>query len=183
MSIETLLKRDRAIVTASLVVLTALAWAYLVWMARAMTRAAMPDMPDMDMVAAIAPMLRAWTAGDFIFIFVMWAVMMAGMMTPSAAPMILIYARVARQSALAGKPLAATGWFAGGYLLSWTGFSLVAAVAQGMLQRAAWLTPMMEAASHRVGGIVLIAAGGDTGSCATRTTVISTSAANGRVNG
>ena len=73
--------------------------------------------------------------------------------------MILIYARVARQAAQDGKPLAATGWFAGGYLLSWTAFSLIAAIAQGLLERAAWLTPMMAAASNRIGGVVLIAAG------------------------
>ena len=29
--------------------------------------------------------LRQWTAGDFAFMFGMWAVMMVGMMTPSAA--------------------------------------------------------------------------------------------------
>jgi predicted metal-binding membrane protein len=150
-----------------MVVLTALAWVYLIWLAQNMTMAgmsmpampAMPDMPGMNMSAAVTPMLRAWTAGDFAFIFLMWAIMMVGMMTPSATPMILIYARVARQSAKDGKPLAATGWFAFGYLLSWTAFSLLAAFAQGVLERAALLTPMMAAATHRVGGVVLIAAG------------------------
>ena len=119
----------------------------------------MPDMPGMNMSAAITPMSRSWTPGDFAFMFAMWAIMMAGMMTPSAAPMILIYARVARQSALDGRPLAATGWFASGYLLSWTAFSVVAAFAQGVLNRVALLTPMMAVASNRVGGVVLIAAG------------------------
>ena len=144
--------------------LTALAWSYLLWLARGMTMSSvssgpMPDMPGMDMSAAVTPMLRAWTAGDFAFIFVMWAIMMVGMMLPSAAPMILIYTRVARQSALDGKPLAATGWFASGYLLSWTAFSLIAAIVQGLLERVAWLTPMMAAASNKVGGAVLIVAG------------------------
>ena len=166
-AIEALLKRDRLIVAAALAVLTVLAWIYLFRVAGAMTMPVssmpdmpdMPDMPGMDMGAATAPMLRAWTAWDFTFMFAMWAVMMVGMMTPSVAPMILIYARVARQSALAGKPLAATGWFAGGYLLSWTAFSLAATLAQFILERAAWLTPMMSAASDRIGGAVLIAAG------------------------
>ena len=40
-----------------------------------------------------------WTVTDFLLTFAMWAVMMVGMMTPSATPMILIYARVGRQSA------------------------------------------------------------------------------------
>ena len=80
-------------------------------------------------------------------------------MTPSATPMILIYARVARQAVQEGKPLAATGWFASGYLLSWTAFSFLAAIAQGALVRVAWLTPTMAAASTKVGGVVLIVAG------------------------
>jgi len=159
--LETLLKRDRRIVVLAIAAMTAFAWLYLLWLSRSMTMGGspMPDMPGMDMSAAMAPMLRSWTSADFAFIFVMWAIMMIGMMTPSAAPMILIYARVARQSALEGRPLAATGLFAGGYLLSWTAFSLAAAVAQGALERAAWLTPMMAAANNMVGGIVLIATG------------------------
>ena len=86
-------------------------------------------------------------------------VMMAGMMTPSAAPMILIYARVGRQASAQGKPFAATGWFAAGYLLSWVGFALVATVAQWALDRTALLDPKMASASQVFGGIVLIAAG------------------------
>ena len=54
----------------------------------------------------------------------MWAVMMIGMMTPSVAPMILIYARVGRQAAVQDKPFASSGWFVAGYLIAWTLFSL-----------------------------------------------------------
>jgi predicted metal-binding membrane protein len=107
----------------------------------------------------MAPMARTWTAVDFAFMFLMWAIMMIGMMAPSAAPMILIYARVARQSAQEGRPLAATGWFAVGYLASWTAFSVFATIAQGLLERAALLTPMMASSSDKVSGVVLIAAG------------------------
>src|SRR3954464_14956366 len=53
------------------------------------------------------------------------------MMTPSAARMILTYARVARHAAFQRHPLAATSWFASGYLLAWTGFSSIATFAQG----------------------------------------------------
>ena len=57
------------------------------------------------------------------------AVMMVGMMTPAAAPMILIYARVGRQAAARGKPFAPAGWFALGYFLAWTGFAAAATAA------------------------------------------------------
>jgi predicted metal-binding membrane protein len=89
----------------------------------------------------------------------MWAVMMVGMMAPSAAPMILIYARVGRKAKGDGKPLAATGWFAAGYFLAWTGFSLAATLAQWAVERAALLDSQMASASNLFGGIVLIAAG------------------------
>ena len=59
----------------------------------------------------------------------------------------------------AGKPLAATGWFAAGYFLAWTGFSLAATLVQWMLERAALLDARMASASTVLGGIVLIAAG------------------------
>jgi predicted metal-binding membrane protein len=89
----------------------------------------------------------------------MWAVMMVGMMMPSSMPTILLYARVGRQAAAAGKPLAATGWFAAGYLLIWIAFALAATLAQWALDRASLLTPDMAGASAVLGGLVLIAAG------------------------
>ena len=85
----------------------------------------------------------------------MWVVMMIGMMTPSVAPMILVYARIGRQTAGEGRPFAASAWFALGYLLSWTSFSLAATSAQWALERAALLTPMMESASNILGATAL----------------------------
>jgi predicted metal-binding membrane protein len=111
-------------------------------------------MPDMMM-----PAIKSWSPVDFAVMLVMWTVMMVGMMTPSAAPMILIYARVGRQAAERGNPLPATAWFAGGYLLSWLAFSLVATTMQWALIQAALLTPMMAITSGMLGGGVLIVAG------------------------
>jgi predicted metal-binding membrane protein len=107
----------------------------------------------------MAPANAPWRAVEFAFVFAMWAVMMVGMMAPSAAPMILMYARVGRQAKPAGKPLAATGWFASGYFLAWIGFSLAATSVQWVVERAALLDSRMASASNMFGGIVLIAAG------------------------
>ena len=107
----------------------------------------------------MAPANAPWKAIEFAFVFAMWAVMMIGMMAPSAAPMILMYARVGRQAAAEGTPFAATGWFAGGYFLAWIGFSLVATVAQWTLERSALLDVEMASASDALGGAILIAAG------------------------
>src|ERR1700692_2156802 len=80
-------------------------------------------------------------------------------MTPSAGPIVLLYARVGQQAAVQGKPFANTYWFFGGYLLAWVTFALAATLAQWAVQRASLLTPMMESASAIFGSALLIAAG------------------------
>jgi predicted metal-binding membrane protein len=161
-ALVTVLRRDRAVVTASLIVLVALAWAYVIWLAADM------DMGGMDMsgfrtipagMALMMPATAPWSATEFAFVFAMWAVMMVGMMTPSATPMILIYTRVGRQAAQQGKPFAASSWFASGYLLAWIGFALIATFAQWALERGSLLTPTMAAASETLSGIMLIVTG------------------------
>src|SRR4029450_85867 len=105
------------------------------------------------------PANEPWKPIEFGFVFAMWAVMMVGMMTPSVAPMILIYARVGRQAAIDNKPFAATAWFVLGYLLAWTGFSLAAACAPRAPEPAALLPALSARASNMLGGVVLIVAG------------------------
>jgi predicted metal-binding membrane protein len=107
----------------------------------------------------MAPAIKPWTIAEFVVTFVMWTVMMVGMMMPSAAPMILLYARVGRQAAAQQKPFAATGWFTGGYILAWTVFSLIATVAQSELSSFALLTPMTQTANGIFGGGILVVAG------------------------
>jgi len=160
--VETVLRRDRAIMIAALGVITVLTWADLIWLADDMFMGGM-DMTGFRMIPAgqslMMPVSEPWKPIEFAFVFAMWAVMVVGMMTPSAAPMILIYAQVGRQAAFDNKPFAATAWFVGGYLLAWMAFSLAATSAQWGLERAALLTPMMASASNILGGVVLIAAG------------------------
>jgi predicted metal-binding membrane protein len=160
--LEAVLRHDRAIVTAALFVLTGLSWAYMLWLAAGMDMGGM-DMSGFRMIPAggvlMMPAVAPWNVTEFAFVFAMWAVMMVGMMTPSATPMILIYARVGHQAAQQGKPFAASFWFASGYLLAWVGLALVATFGHWALERGDWLTPEMAAASGTLSGIVLIAAG------------------------
>lgn len=153
-SAEGVFRHDRLVVLGAIAAVTALAWAYVLRLAARMAPAA-PDMAMPGMAMAPAP---AGTA-DFLLLWAMWAVMMVGMMLPSVAPMVLIYARVARHALDRGKPFAPTGWFAAGYLLAWTGFALVAALGQLALGRAALLSPATMATGATLGGIVLILAG------------------------
>ena len=161
-TLETVLQRDRLVVAGALGVIAALAWGYVLWLAADMDMGGM-DMTGFRMIPAgigiMAPANAPWKAIEFAFVFAMWAVMMVGMMAPSAAPMILMYARVGRQAKAESKPFAATGWFAAGYFLVWIGFSLAATLVQWAIERAALLDSRMASASNVLGGIVLIAAG------------------------
>lgn len=169
-----MLRRDRAIVLAALAALTSLAWIYLAWLSDAPQWMPMPsaagggapmdlsgmDMTGMDMAGMGTPAAGlTWTVRGLALLFAMWAVMMVGMMTPSVAPMVLLYARVGRRAAEQGKPFASAGWFLIGYLLAWSGFSLAATAAHAGLAVGYYLTPAMELASPWLGATLLVVAG------------------------
>lgn len=157
------LHRQRAIVLAALLLITALAWAWLLQLPTQMAAAPMAEMPGMDMSnmpgMAMAPVLVPWTPAHALFLFAMWAVMMVGMMTPSVTPMVLLYQRIAQQANAAGHGFAPAGWFLGGYLVAWALFAAVATLAQWALESVALLSPMMSSTSNRFGGAVLVIAG------------------------
>ena len=116
-------------------------------------------MPAMEGMEGMSPGVAAWTAEDMLATLVMWSVMMVGMMTPSVAPMILIYARVGRQASERGKPFAPAGWFALGYFLAWIAFALLATALQWALESALLISPMVASATPLFGAALLIAAG------------------------
>jgi predicted metal-binding membrane protein len=155
-ALESLLRRDRMIVLTCLAVVSAVAWAYLVVLGVQMA-AATSDGGSSGMADMVR--LKPWTALDAALMLVMWAVMMVGMMVPSATPMILLYARVRRKRARGAWPYVPTGAFLLGYLVAWTGFSAMATALQWALEQAALLSPMMVSASPLFGGAVLISAG------------------------
>jgi predicted metal-binding membrane protein len=67
----------------------------------------------------------------------MWLIMMIAMMLPSAAPMILLYGKLARRGRQQGGVFASTTVFAGFYLVVWGGFSALVALIQWALVRSA----------------------------------------------
>ncbi len=161
-SLEKVLRRDRLIIASALGAIAAVAWVYMLWLAADMHMNGM-NMSGFRMVpdgmGLMQPSNAPWSAVEFTLVFVMWAVMMIGMMAPSAAPMIIMYARAGRQAKNGGKPFAATGWFAAGYFLAWAGFSLAATLFQWALEREALLDARMAGTNIQLGAIVLIAAG------------------------
>lgn len=167
--LEVVLRRDRQVTAGALVLVVILAWAYVAWYATVTMQPAVADagmamdmgmdMSGHAMDMGPASVARPWSGLDLLFVGTMWTAMMVGMMTPSAAPMILLYARVGRSAVAQGKPFASSAWFAAGYLLAWTGFALAATGAQWALQQLALLGPMMQTTNRYLGGGILIAAG------------------------
>lgn len=128
-------QRERAVLVVGIATLALLAWAYL---ARG---------GEMTMAA------------DFILVLTMWWVMMVAMMLPSAAPAILLYARV-RSSRGDGAGIAPPWLFLAGYLITWLGFSLAAAAAQLELVRSDWIGAMdLRVSAPALVGGALMAAG------------------------
>jgi predicted metal-binding membrane protein len=158
-SLEGVVRRDRAVILAALATLTVLTWAYVVWLAAGMSAPDMSSGAMPSLFAWLEPASASWSALAALLVFAMWTVMMIGMMTPSAAPMILIYARVAREAAARRRPFAAVGWFLLGYLSVWTGFAVIATALQWALQRDALLSPALNVAGRHIEGVLLIVAG------------------------
>ena len=157
--IEGIARRDRLVVLAGLALAAALAWLYLIDMALDMGGDMAGDMGAGSMAAGGAMMrMQAWSVTDGLLMWAMWAVMMVAMMVPSAAPMILIFARVDR-SRSGGRPFGATTLFALGYVSVWAAFSVAATAMQWGLQNAALLSSMMVATSTILGGALFLAAG------------------------
>ncbi len=140
--------RTRLLAPTGLVLVTGLCWAYLFLLS--------VRMGDMGSSFAM-PMTSAWTGADVVLMWTMWAVMMAGMMLPSAAPMVSAYATTVgsdRTPRHGSTPL-----FVAGYLAAWSGFAVLATVAQWVLHDLA-LVDMMGASTDRVlGGSLLVGAG------------------------
>jgi predicted metal-binding membrane protein len=148
--LNAVLNRQRAITAVALAVLTALAWA---WLLHGAGMGMETDRMAMEMDAP-----AEWSAANIVLAFSMWWVMMAAMMLPAAAPVILLYARVTAGGDPEAQP--ATGSFLGGYLAVWGLFSLTAAGLQAGLERFGVLDPMtMSAAGKWFSAVVLIAAG------------------------
>ncbi|HUQ09857.1 MAG TPA: DUF2182 domain-containing protein [Steroidobacteraceae bacterium] len=133
-------------VMAALLIISALALGYTYWLAT-----------GFDMSGMMSPQFVPWSTSYFTFMLAMWVVMMIGMMTPTVAPTVMLYAQFGRRDVARRFPSA--GWFVAGYLLAWSAFALVATLLQWVLEWAALITPMMAGTDRVLGGAVLVVAG------------------------
>ena len=150
--IESIVKKDRVIVTSGIVAVALLAWGYMLYISQSNA--------DMDMSMGMTMgNVKSWSGVDFSLMFVMWAVMMVAMMVPSAAPMLLLFASVNRKRRQESRPFVPTSIFLSGYLVIWTGFALLATLGNWGLHQASLMTSMMGSSSSGFlgGGLLLVA--------------------------
>jgi predicted metal-binding membrane protein len=127
----------------SLAGVTALAWLSMIEMARGEMR---PPPPG--------------SAAAWVTAFAMWSVMMVAMMLPTAAPMLLVFARLCeRRAPPGGRGTLRWLLFAGGYLAVWIGFSAAAASLQWLLAAREFLTGMGALGTRWASGGLLVAVG------------------------
>jgi predicted metal-binding membrane protein len=149
---ENVLRREHIVVLSGLAVITTLSWAYVASLAS--------EMRDVQMGAEMTmPRMQAWGITDFGLTFGMWAVMMVAMMTPAAAPMILMFAGVNRRRREQQGSYVPTSVFLAGYLVVWLTFSVLATAAQWGLHGVSLLSPKMAITSPVVGGVLLLVGG------------------------
>ncbi len=91
---------------------------------------------------------RSWS-----LFYAMWVAMMAGMMFPAAAPMVVMYGRIQRS-----RPVS-VALFTGSYIMLWIAFGafgfLLGAVVEDQASRSEWVRMHWA----RAGGILLVLAG------------------------
>ena len=158
--LEAALRRERLVLVVSLAVVVALAWLWLLLGAGSgMGQLSVGGERDMAGMAHAMMQPAVWTPSYAALMLAMWWVMMAAMMLPSAAPTLLLFARVNRAERTGGRSYVPTGIFAAGYLAVWGGFGVLATAAQWGLQRLDLLSPMMATPSRLLAAAILIGAG------------------------
>jgi predicted metal-binding membrane protein len=180
-TIERALNRDRVIVFVALVFVLLISWMYVLSGAgmdmsafkmssvdMALGRLEPRQMDISDKTGAMSNAMSrmampvAWTLDYGLLMFFMWWIMMIAMMLPSAAPMILLHAKITRSSA-AGANMSDTPWstasFTLGYLLCWAAFSVVAVALQRTFESLGILSPTMLNSTNALfaGGILVLA--------------------------
>ncbi len=152
-TLELILRKDRVFLIGGLIALTALSWWYIIYLYHQMYPM------NMDALFFAMPMNPQWTLVDFVLLFLMWLVMMIAMMTPSIAPLVLVFAMVNRRKQEVQNPYTPTGFLVTGYFLVWAVFSLIATLLQWGFQKIEWLNPEMIVTNKIVAAFILIAAG------------------------
>jgi len=110
------------------------------------------------MTMNMAPVAQ-WDYIDIILLFSMWAIMMAGMMLPSAIPIFHLIEKINQKRKARHAIYASSLYFVLGYLLAWLLYSLIITLLQWWLHHLALLSPMMKSSQLWFTCALLILAG------------------------
>jgi len=137
---------------ATVIAFCAVAWVYVAYLAWGMANMGV----GAEML--LMPAMVGWDGVDLFLVLLMWTLMMAAMMLPSALPMLRTFAALGRRTT---PPSARSNTlvFAAGYVAVWGGFSVLATLGQWGLLEVRLVSPMMEASSDWLGGLLLLGAG------------------------
>jgi len=126
--------------------ISVIGWVFLAWIAFDMGH---------PLAQLTMPNSSNWSAVSVLVIWLMWALMMAAMMLPSALPMILTFVHLSLRS---GEP-ARSHSFVAAYLVVWFAFSVAATAAQWAVQAMGWVNPMIVSTSAVLTALLLLIAG------------------------
>ena len=145
MALAVPLRRQGSLILATLLVLAGAAWAFVLRQSQGMDDMGHHHL-DLTMGMAVPVFLA------------MWVVMMAAMMFPASAPMILAFVRMQARRGASMRQVR-TAVFVAAYLLVWLGFGslayLLALGFEAVAERSMWLMDN----GGRVAGVLLIGAG------------------------
>ena len=158
-TIDSPLRHERAVLAAGLAAIAVLAWIYI-WQGAGMGMSALA-MTTLSLFPHLQPDVSGQMEDGWLIVIAMWWVMMIAMMTPSAAPLILLYGRVIRHHSGSGQSTYVPSlMLSAGYLTAWLVFSVAAAALQKALQPAGFISEMMLwSRSANLSAGVLLAAG------------------------
>lgn len=137
-----LISYSRAGLLISILTLIGLCWFYMI------------ELMSMNMQP-----ITLWSSIDLVMLFVMWSIMMAGMMLPSALPTIMLVQRINDNRKKRQAPYSSTYYFISGYLLAWVFYSLAITGMQYWLHTLSILTPMMKSGQIWFTSLLLFLAG------------------------
>lgn len=163
--------RDRLVVALSLIGLGLLAWLLLVYLALRMDPAEgitarmmgirVEDGVSARLSAALGPAAAAQADAlvNFVIATLMWAIMMVGMMLPSAAPTILLFAALETKRVSSHQGPNRITAFVTGYFAIWSAFSVGAAALQTVLAHAGLISAYLSATGNMLAGALFVVAG------------------------
>ena len=175
-NISIVLEKDNLIVYLSIILIITITGVYTIFgigmpmSAIEMTKMSgifsIPSSMDMDMNMGSNNMNMdmnknmGWSFSMAISMFLMWWLMMIAMMTPSAAPTLLLFHNLKRIGSERKRALCYTYFFLSGYLIVWAIFSLIACILHKFFDNSS-ITDigMMQIRSIQFSGTLLIAAG------------------------